>query len=85
MLPYVENGLVVLIGATTENPFEVNKALISPIHGFYVKTLTVENIAQILQQALSDPERGYGQLKIDIDKEALLLYQGFRVAMRVLH
>lgn len=74
LLPYVENGLVVLIGATTENPFfEVNKALISRSTVFMLKPLTVENIAQILQQALSDPERGYGQLKIDIDKEALLL------------
>ncbi|AGC68305.1 AAA ATPase [Thermoclostridium stercorarium subsp. stercorarium DSM 8532] len=74
LLPYVENGRIVLIGATTENPFfEVNKALISRSTVFMLKPLTEENIITILRRAISDPERGYGNLKIDISDEALRL------------
>ena len=53
LLPYVENGLVVLIGATTENPFfEVNKALISRSTVFMLKPLNENNIVDIIKQAL---------------------------------
>lgn len=74
LLPYVENGLIVLIGATTENPFfEVNKALISRSTVFMLKPLTDENIISIIKQALNDSERGYGKLKINISDDALKL------------
>jgi len=74
LLPYVENGLIVLIGATTENPFfEVNKALISRSTVFMLKPLTEENIITIIRQALSDTERGYGNLKINITDDAIRL------------
>lgn len=74
LLPYVENGLVVLIGATTENPFfEVNKALISRSTVFMLKPLNEENIGQIIRQTLDDQERGYGKLNIAIDDDAIRL------------
>ena len=74
LLPYVENGLIVLIGATTENPFfEVNKALISRSTVFMLKPLTDENIISIIKQAIEDKERGYGKLKVDISDDALKL------------
>lgn len=74
LLPHVENGLVVLIGATTENPFfEVNKSLISRSTVFMLKPLSEENIIDILKQALNDKERGFGNIDIDIDQKSLLL------------
>lgn len=74
LLPYVENGLVVLIGATTENPFfEVNKALISRSTVFMLKPLTAKNIEDIIRQAINDKERGFGNLDIEITPEALNL------------
>lgn len=74
LLPYVENGQVVLIGATTENPFfEVNKALISRSTVFMLKPLTDEDIVQIVRQAIADKERGYGNLQITIEEDALAL------------
>ena len=72
LLPHVENGTIILIGATTENPyFEVNKALVSRSRIFQLKLLTIENLRQIARQALNDPERGYGRLNLKIDDEAL--------------
>jgi putative ATPase len=72
LLPHVENGTIILIGATTENPyFEVNKALVSRSRIFQLKPLTIENLRQIARQALADPDRGYGRLNIKIDEEAL--------------
>lgn len=72
LLPHVENGTIILIGATTENPyFEVNKALVSRSRIFQLKLLTIENLRQIAWQALNDPDRGYGQLNVQIDDEAL--------------
>lgn len=72
LLPYVENGTVVLIGATTENPFfAVNKALISRSHVFVLKPLNAENIKTVILNALSNKEKGYGNFKIDIEKEAI--------------
>ena len=57
LLPYVENGTVILIGATTENPyFEVNKALISRSMVVKLSPLTEENVYTILKNALSNPE-----------------------------
>ncbi|MFM7424878.1 MAG: AAA family ATPase [Elainella sp.] len=72
LLPWVENGTVILIGATTENPyFEVNKALVSRSRLFQLKPLTEADLRQVLWQALQDPERGYGQRSVQIDQAAL--------------
>ena len=61
LLPWVENGTVTLIGATTENPyFEVNKALVSRSRLFRLLPLEPDDLHQLLQRALNDEERGYG-------------------------
>ncbi|MFA5319348.1 MAG: replication-associated recombination protein A [Candidatus Paceibacterota bacterium] len=72
LLPHVENGTVILIGATTENPsFEVNSALLSRCRVFVFNQLDDLAILKILQRALKDRERGLGSLKIKIDKKTL--------------
>ncbi len=72
LLPYVEDGIVVLIGATTENPyFEVNRALISRSIIFQLKKLSKENIKIILRKAVYDKERGLGAYNAEIDEDAL--------------
>jgi putative ATPase len=72
LLPYVENGTIVLIGATTENPFfEVNKALISRSSVFMLKPLTEKHIAEIVRAALADKERGLGNYPLELDEDAL--------------
>ncbi|WP_193200305.1 AAA family ATPase [Nostoc sp. MG11] len=72
LLPWVENGTVILIGATTENPyFEVNKALVSRSRIFQLKQLKNEDLYRIAEQTLTDSERGYGKLTIQIETEAL--------------
>ena len=71
LLPWVENGTVIFIGATTENPyFEVNKALVSRSRIFQLTPLTQDHLRQILEQALADPERGYGTYSVTIDADA---------------
>ena len=71
LLPHVENGLVILIGATTENPyFEVNKALISRSRIFQLRSLEDEDIRAVLRAALADPVRGYGSWRVRIDEDA---------------
>ena len=71
LLPYVENGTIILIGATTENPyFEVNKALISRSMVIKLKPLTEENIFQILKNALERKD-GLGEYNIKIEDETL--------------
>ncbi|AEJ60884.1 AAA ATPase central domain protein [Spirochaeta thermophila DSM 6578] len=72
LLPWVENGTVILIGATTQNPyFEVNSALISRSRIFQLKPLTRQHLRTIAERALSDPERGYGKYRIILDEDAL--------------
>ncbi|MDJ0707510.1 MAG: AAA family ATPase [Leptolyngbyaceae cyanobacterium MO_188.B28] len=72
LLPWVENGTVILIGATTENPyFEVNKALVSRSRIFQLKLLNPDDLRQVAAQALSDSERGFGAKTVQIDSEAL--------------
>jgi putative ATPase len=72
LLPWVENGTLILIGATTENPyFEVNKALVSRSRIFQLRPLNDEDLRCVAQQALLDHERGYGDKKIAIAPEAL--------------
>ena len=62
LLPYVEDGTVTLIGATTENPsFELNGALLSRLRVFVLRSLDSEAIAALLRRALTDPERGMGE------------------------
>ena len=69
-LPYVENGTVTFIGATTENPsFELNSALLSRARVYLLKSLTNNDIEQILQQAMDDTERGYGNLQITLPEQ----------------
>ena len=71
LLPYVENGTVILIGATTENPyFEVNKALISRSMVIKLEPLKKENIVQILKNALKSPD-GLGMYNIKISDETI--------------
>ena len=72
LLPWVENGTVVLIGATTHNPFfEVNSALVSRSRIFQLKQLSEVNLREIVRRTLEDPLRGYGQLDVRIDDDAL--------------
>ncbi len=72
LLPWVENGTITLIGATTENPFfEVNKALVSRSRVFQLMSLTEKDLRGIAMQALRDPDRGYGLLSIIFREEAL--------------
>ncbi|MGA2507192.1 MAG: AAA family ATPase [Chitinispirillaceae bacterium] len=72
LLPHVENGVLILIGATTENPyFEVNKALVSRSRIFQLKQLTEDDLRKVALQALHDGERGYGKKNIVIDDDAL--------------
>ena len=71
LLPFVENGTVILIGATTENPyFEVNKALISRSMVFKLEPLTENDIFKVLKKALEKPE-GLGEYKIKITDDTL--------------
>ena len=71
LLPWVENGTVTLIGATTENPyFEVNKALVSRSRLFRLLPLEPEDLQRLLQRALADDERGYGNRAIAISSDA---------------
>src|SRR5262249_4188551 len=71
-LPYVENGTIVLIGATTENPsFEINSALLSRVKVLVLNQLTDDEIVRILIEAVNDPARGLGELNVAIDEEQL--------------
>ncbi len=71
VLPYVENGTVTLIGATTENPsFEVNSALLSRSRVFVLKALTDDDIALIVDRALHDTQRGLGELAVVLTEDA---------------
>ena len=77
ILPYVENGTVVLIGATTENPsFEVISPLLSRSRVFTLNPLTEEQVEEIVRRAMSDEERGLGSLKPALDPEAMQVLIG---------
>ncbi|MBU5438152.1 replication-associated recombination protein A [Tissierella sp. MSJ-40] len=72
LLPFVERGIIILIGATTENPyFEVNKALLSRAMVLRLECLTKEDLRKIIENGLSNKEKGLGEYKVDIDKEAI--------------
>lgn len=90
LLPYVEDGRIVLIGATTENPyFEVNHALLSRVRVIRLELLNEDSIIKIIKLALSDKERGLGKDSFEYDDGALLLIAQYaggdaRVALNVL-
>lgn len=72
LLPFAEDGTIILIGATTENPyFEVNSALVSRSLVFELKPLSTENIKTLILRAVNDEEKGMGPYKARIDDEAL--------------
>lgn len=72
LLPFVEDGTVTLIGATTENPyFEVNSALISRSIVFELKPLSKEDISTLIRKAVTDTERGMGAYDVEITEEAV--------------
>jgi putative ATPase len=87
-LPYVEDGTLILVGATTENPsFEVNNALLSRARVYVLKPLTQEDLAKLLDRALADGQRGLGTLRLELDPAArdLLLAAADGDARRMLN
>jgi len=72
LLPYIERGTLILIGATTENPsFEINSALLSRARVFVLYKLEADDLKKIIQEALSDKEDGLGKRPIKIDDETV--------------
>ncbi len=72
LLPWVENGTVILIGATIENPyFEVNRALVSRSRVFQLQPLTDDHLRRIARRAFKDHEMGYGRYQVSIETDAL--------------
>ena len=87
-LPYVEDGTLIFVGATTENPsFEVNNALLSRARVYVLKSIDTADLGKLLDRALSDGERGLGQLNLHIDAGAreLLLAAADGDARRMLN
>src|SRR4051794_31957897 len=75
LLPDVEAGYVILVGATTENPFfAVNSPLISRSQIFQFSPISEEDIRALVKRAIADEERGYGKLNIQLDDDALNLW-----------
>jgi putative ATPase len=73
-LPWVENGIVTLIGATTENPsFELTSALLSRCRVFVLEPLGEDRVREVVRRALADEEHGLGRLQLEIDDDALAL------------
>lgn len=78
LLPFVEDGTLILIGATTENPlYELNNALLSRLKLYILDLLEEEDIHKLIIRALNDKEKGLGNLNISIDEEALKLIAQF--------
>lgn len=72
LLPYLENGMIVLIGATTGNPYHViNPAIRSRCQIFELKPLQPEDIKEVLHRALADSERGLGKFQVEVTDDAL--------------
>ncbi|MGY8813311.1 MAG: AAA family ATPase, partial [Gammaproteobacteria bacterium] len=71
-LPHIENGSIIFIGATTENPsFELNNALLSRIRVYVLKTLLTIDVVAVLKNAIVNETHGLGELGLTIDKDAL--------------
>jgi len=71
-LPFVEVGDIVLVGATTENPsFELNRALLSRVKVYILEPLGEDDMTRLLERALSDRDRGLGQIEVIVDSEAI--------------
>ncbi len=74
LLPHVEKGTIILIGATTENPsFEIRNALLSRCRVFVLNQLSEENILEILKKAVADKDRGLGDLNLKVDDNVLAI------------
>lgn len=72
LLPFVERGVIILIGATTENPyFEVNKALLSRVTVIQLESLKDEDLNLLLSRALKDEKNGLGKYNVEIDEESI--------------
>lgn len=72
LLPYVERGIIILVGATTENPyFEVNKALLSRCMVLVLESLSRDDLKHLINRALEDKENGLGQYKVSLSDEAI--------------
>jgi putative ATPase len=87
-LPYVEDGTLIFIGATTENPsFEVNNALLSRARVYVLKSLDTADLSRLMDRALTDSARGLGELHLTIDDDAreLLLSAADGDARRLLN
>ena len=73
-LPHIEDGTIIFIGATTENPsFELNNALLSRARVYILKPLSTQEIECVLQQAIDDPENGLGKVQLDLQANLLSL------------
>ncbi|MDQ1144920.1 putative ATPase [Bacillus sp. SORGH_AS 510] len=73
LLPYLENGMITLIGATTSNPYHaINPAIRSRCQIFELKPLTPDEVKQALLRAIEDADRGLGNLKVSVTDEALM-------------
>ena len=73
-LPHIEDGTIIFIGATTENPsFELNNALLSRARVYILKPLSPQEIERVLQQAIDDPENGLGKVRLDLQENLLSL------------
>jgi putative ATPase len=71
-LPYIEDGTILFVGATTENPsFELNNALLSRTRTYVLKPISAEDIESVVRRALADEEYGLGKLALSIDQDAL--------------
>ncbi len=87
-LPYVEDGTLIFVGATTENPsFEVNNALLSRARVYVLKSLEAADLGKLLDRALADPDRGLGKLGVEVEAGAreLLLAAADGDARRMLN
>lgn len=90
LLPHVEKGTIILIGATTENPyFEVNRPLLSRLHVVSLKPLSVKAIGEVLKRALNDTENGLGQFAMKVSPEVLEVFASLaegdaRIALNLL-
>lgn len=87
-LPHVENGTIIFIGATTENPsFELNNALLSRVRTYVLTSLAAEDLGQLIDQAMQDPARGLGtrRLMLAADAKELLIQAADGDARRVLN